>query len=40
MGDLKNIIAVNEQHGKVVTTFSVTKTGEGMNSKYSVVTLD
>lgn len=39
MGDLKNIIAVNEQHGKDVSTFAVTKTGEGMQSKYSVVTL-
>lgn len=40
MGDLKNIIAVNEQHGKEVSTFAVTKTGEGMQSKYSVITLD
>lgn len=37
---LNGIIEANEKHGKEVTTFSVEKRGEGMNTKYQVVTLE
>jgi len=37
---LKGILAANVKHNKKVTTFSVERTGEGMNTKYQVVTLE
>ena len=36
---LKGILEANAKHDKEVTTFSVEKTGEGMNTKYQVVSL-
>lgn len=37
---LQGILAANAKHNKVVTNFSVEKTGEGMNTKYQVISLD
>ncbi len=37
---LKGILAANVKHKKEVTTFSVEKSGEGMNSEYQVISLD
>ncbi len=37
---VKGILAANAKHDKKVTTFSVEKTGEGMNTKYQVISLD
>jgi hypothetical protein len=37
---LKGILEANAKHDKKVTTFSVEKTGEGMGTKYQVVTLE
>ena len=37
---VQGILAANEKHDKQVTKFSVEKTGEGMATKYQVVTLD
>jgi len=37
---VKGILAANAKHGKEVKTFSVEKSGEGMNTKYQVVCLD
>ena len=37
---LKGILAANAKHDKVVTSFSVEKTGEGMSTKYQVVSLE
>jgi len=37
---LKAILAANAKHNKAVTIFSVEKTGEGMATKYNVVSLD
>lgn len=42
-GVIKNIKAMLEMYetsGKVVNTFKVTKTGEGMNTSYTTVCLD
>ena len=36
---VKGILEANAKHDKEVTTFSVEKTGEGMNTKYQVVSL-
>lgn len=40
LDSLKAILAANAKHNKEVSVFSVEKTGEGMNTKYNVVTLD
>lgn len=37
---LQGILAANAKHDKKVTNFSVEKTGEGMNTKYQVISLD
>ena len=37
---VKGILAANTKHDKKVTTFSVEKTGEGMGTKYQVISLD
>ncbi len=37
---LQGILAANTKHDKKVTTFSVEKTGEGMSTKYQVVSLE
>ena len=37
---IKGILAANAKHDKKVTSFSVEKTGEGMNTKYQVISLD
>jgi len=37
---VKGILAANVKHDKVVTSFSVEKTGEGMGTKYQVISLD
>ena len=37
---LKGILAANAKHKKEVTSFSVEKTGEGMGTKYQVISLD
>jgi hypothetical protein len=37
---VKGILAANAKHDKKVTTFSVEKTGEGMGTKYQVISLD
>lgn len=37
---LQGILAANAKHEKQVTTFSVEKTGEGMATKYQVVSLE
>lgn len=37
---VKGILEANAKHEKEVTTFSVEKTGEGMGTKYQVITLD
>ncbi len=37
---LKAILKANTKHNKEVTTFSVEKTGEGMNTKYQVITIE
>lgn len=37
---LKAILSANAKHNKAVTIFSVEKTGEGMATKYNVVSLD
>ena len=37
---LQGILEANAKHDKVVTTFSVEKTGEGMATKYQVVSLE
>jgi len=36
---VKGILAANAKHDKEVTTFSVEKTGEGMGTKYQVISL-
>ncbi len=40
MNDIKNIIDANAKHDKEVTMFAVEKTGEGIKSRYTIVTLD
>ena len=40
MDTIKNLIETNVKHGKEVKYFSVDKKGEGMKSKYSVITLN
>ena len=40
MDTIKNLIEANAKHDKEIKYFSVEKTGEGMKSKYSVITLD
>lgn len=37
---LQGILAANAKHDKEVINFSVEKTGEGMNTKYQVISLD
>lgn len=37
---LKGIFKANTKHDKKVTTFSVEKSGEGMATKYQVITLE
>jgi len=37
---VKTLLAANAKHGKEISTFAVEKTGEGMNTKYQVVTLE
>ena len=37
---IQGLLAANAKHDKEVTTFSVEKTGEGMGTKYQVVSLD
>ena len=37
---IKGILAANKKHDKEITTFSVEKTGEGMATKYQVVSLE
>ena len=37
---VKGILTANAKHDKKVTTFSVEKTGEGMGTKYQVISLD
>jgi len=37
---LKGILKANAKHDKKVTVFSVEKSGEGMNTKYQVVTIE
>ncbi len=37
---VQGILAANEKHGKEVISFSVEKTGEGMGTKYQVVSLE
>lgn len=37
---LQGLLKANAKHDKNVTTFSVEKTGEGMNTKYQVVSLE
>jgi hypothetical protein len=37
---IKGILAANAKHDKEVTTFSVEKTGEGMGTKYQVISLE
>jgi len=37
---VKGILAANAKHDKKVTTFSVEKIGEGMGTKYQVISLD
>jgi len=37
---VKGILAANAKHDKEVTSFSVEKTGEGMGTKYQVISLD
>jgi len=37
---LKGLLAANQKHEKEVTTFAVEKTGEGMATKYQVVSLE
>ena len=37
---IKNILEANAKHGKELETFSVEKSGEGMNTKYQVVSLE
>jgi len=37
---VKALMAANAKHDKDVTTFAVEKTGEGMNTKYQVVTVE
>ena len=39
LDSLKGILKANTKHDKKVTTFSVEKTGDGMGTKYQVVTL-
>jgi len=36
---IKGILKANAKHDKKVNVFSVEKTGEGMNTKYQVVTI-
>lgn len=40
MNDIKNLIAANAKHDKEVTTFAVEKSGEGLKTRYSIITLD
>ncbi len=40
MNDIKNIIEANAKHNKDVKIFSVEKTGEGLKTRYSIVTLE
>lgn len=40
METVKNLIAANAKHGKELKTLAVEKTGEGMKSKYSVITIE
>ncbi len=40
MNDIKNLITANAKHEKEVNTFSVEKTGEGLKTRYSIITLD
>lgn len=37
---VKGILAANAKHDKVITSFSVEKTGEGMGTKYQVISLE
>ena len=37
---VKGILAANKKHDKEITTFSVEKTGEGMGTKYQVISLE
>jgi hypothetical protein len=37
---INNAIEANAKHDKKVTTFSVEKTGEGMGTKYQLITLE
>ena len=37
---VKGIMAANAKHNKEVTTFAVEKTGEGMATKYQVVSVE
>jgi len=37
---IQSLLEANAKHGKEVTTFSVEKSGEGMGTKYQVVSLD
>lgn len=39
MNDIKNILLVNAEHDKEVNTFAVKKTGEGLKTRYSIVTI-
>ena len=40
IADIKNILSAYEKNGKDVSTFAVTKTGEGINTRYSIVALE
>ena len=37
---IQGLLAANAKHDKEITTFSVEKTGEGMATKYQVISLD
>lgn len=37
---IKDILAANKKHNKAVSIFAVEKKGEGMNTKYNVVSID
>lgn len=40
MDTIKNLIKANAKHDKKIKYLSVEKTGDGMKSRYSVITLD
>ncbi len=40
MNDIKNIIEANAKHGKETNMFAVEKKGEGIKSRYTIITLE